>query len=179
MRRIHLFTLAALLSVPFAAGAKLSSIGTPSIQFLAVGPAGMKINGTSSELTASEADNKLTLTAPLTNLKTGIGLRDNHLRGYLNTKQHPSAKLVVDKTKLKLPEDGKTADGSATGDFTLNGQTKPLKFRYRAKRTGTDYHVQGMADVNIENYGIEQPCYLGVCVEPNVKLKVSFKLRDK
>ena len=179
MRRIHLFTLAALLCVPFAADAKLARVGAASIQFLAVGPAGMKINGTSSDLSADEADGKLTLTAPLTNLKTGIGLRDNHLRGYLNTKQHPSAKLVVDRSKLKLPEDGKTSEGSATGDFTLNGKTKPLKFRYRAKRTGSDYHVQGMADVNIEHYGIEQPCYLGVCVEPNVKLKVSFKLRDK
>jgi polyisoprenoid-binding protein YceI len=106
-------------------------------------------------------------------------LRDNHLRGYLNTSKHPAAKLVVDRSKLKLPDDGKTSQGSATGDFTLNGKTKPLKFRYKAKRTGSDYHVQGMADVNIEDYGIEQPCYLGVCVEPSIKLKVSFKLRDK
>ncbi|HMJ16229.1 MAG TPA: YceI family protein [Polyangiaceae bacterium] len=179
MRPILVLTVAALLSVPFAADAKLTRVGAPSIQFLAVGPAGMKINGTSSELSADESEGKLTVTVPLTNLKTGIGLRDNHLRGYLNTKQHPNAKLVVERSKLKLPEDGKTTDGSATGDFTLNGQTKPLKFRYRAKRTGSDFHVQGMADVNIEHYGIEQPCYLGVCVEPTIKLKVAFKLRDK
>jgi polyisoprenoid-binding protein YceI len=180
-RRSRFLPLSILLSlsVAFAASAELSRVGTPSIQFLALGPAGMKINGTSSDLAAKEDDGKLTLTAPLTNLKTGIGLRDNHLRGYLNTSKHPNAVLVVDRSRLKLPEDGKTVEGTTTGDFTLNGKTKPLKFRYKAKRTGSDYHVQGMADVNIENHGIEQPCYLGVCVDPTIKLKVGFKLRDK
>ncbi len=177
--RLIPLTIAAIVGVTLSAAASLSSIGNADVQFLALGPAGMKINGTSSELTASEADGKLTLNAPLTNLKTGIGLRDKHLKGYLHTDNHPSAKLVIDKSKLKTPTDGQTVEGSATGDFTLNGTTKPLKFKYKAKRTGSDYHVQGMADVNIKDHGIEQPCYLGVCVDPTVKLKVAFKLRDK
>jgi polyisoprenoid-binding protein YceI len=172
-------TIVAIAGISLSAAASLSSIGNADVQFLALGPAGMKINGTSSDLSAAESDGKLTLSAPLTNLKTGIGLRDKHLKGYLHTDNHPTAKLVVDKSKLKTPTDGQTAEGSATGDFTLNGKTKPLKFKYKVKRTGSDFHVQGMADVNIKDYAIEQPCYLGVCVDPNVKLKVAFKLRDK
>ena len=181
-RRSRFLPLVAVLSfasLSLPASAALTRVGTPAIQFLALGPAGMKINGTSSDLTAAEQDGVLTLTAPLANLKTGIGLRDNHLRGYLNTSKHPNATLVIERSKLKLPDDGKTVEGTANGNFTLNGKTKPLKFRYKAKRTGSDFHVQGMADVNIENHGIEQPCYLGVCVDPNIKLKVAFKLRDK
>ena len=177
--RLIPITIAAIAGISLTAVASLSSVGDPDIQFLAIGPAGMKINGTSSELSASESDGKLTINAPLTNLKTGIGLRDKHLKGYLHTDNHPSAKLVVDKSKLKTPADGQTVEGSSTGDFTLNGKTKPLKFKYKAKRTGSDYHVQGMSEVNIKDYGIEQPCYLGVCVDTNVKLKVAFKLRDK
>jgi polyisoprenoid-binding protein YceI len=172
-------TIAVVAGVSLTAAASLSHVGSADVQFLALGPAGMKINGTSKELAASESGGKLTLNASLTNLKTGIGLRDKHLKGYLHTDDHPSAKLVVDRSKLKSPTDGQTVEGSATGDFTLNGTTKPLRFKYKAKRTGSDYHVQGMADVNIKDYAIEQPCYLGVCVDPNIKLKVAFKLRDK
>ena len=181
MRRSRLIpiTMMAVLGSAYSAWAGLSTVGGSDVQFLALGPAGMKINGNSSELAADEKDGKLTLTAPLTNLKTGIGLRDKHLRGYLHTDSHPKATLIVDRSKLKAPAEGQTSEGTATGDFTLNGVTKPLKFKYKAKRTGSDYHVQGMSEVNIKNYGIEQPCYLGVCVDPTVKLKVAFKLRDK
>jgi polyisoprenoid-binding protein YceI len=65
------------------------------------------------------------------------------------------------------------------GDFTLNDVTKKLPFSYKALRTGSDYHVQALATVDIRDFDIEVPCYLGVCVDPKVKLKVKFKLRDK
>jgi polyisoprenoid-binding protein YceI len=175
---IALSTLLAAATFTLAAAAKLSSTGSSEVTFQASGPAGMKINGSGAGLTASEDDGKLTIVAPVTDLKTGIGLRDNHLRKYLKANKHPAAKLVVDKSKLKMPADGATEEGSASGQFTLAGVTKDLKFKYRVKRTGSDYHVKGMAEVKITDY-IEQPCYLGVCVEPPVKFKVNFKLRDK
>jgi polyisoprenoid-binding protein YceI len=180
-RRFRLIpiTIFAVAGFAFSASADLSTVGNPDVQFLALGPAGMKINGTSNQLSADEKDGKITLTAPLTNLKTGIGLRDRHLKGYLNTDKHPKATLVVDRSKLKVPDDGQTVQSGGTGSFTMNGVTKPLKFKYKAKRAGADYNVQGMTDINIKDFAIEQPCYLGVCVDPNIKLKVAFKLRDK
>ena len=171
--------VAALLTVSLAASAKLTSVGQSDIKFLAVGPAGMKINGKSDDLAVEEKDGKLVFTAALTDLKTGIGLRDKHLRGYLKTDQHPNAKLVVDKGKLKTPDEGKTNNGNAAGQFTLNGVTKPVKFSYRARRNGNDYDVQGLTQIDIRDFKVEVPCYLGVCVEPTVKIKVKFKLRDK
>jgi len=177
--RLILTSLIATSGFALSASAALESIGNSEVQFMALGPAGMKINGTSSQLSATEKDGKLVFTAPLTNLKTGIGLRDKHLKGYLHVDSHPSAKLSVDRSKLKLPADGQSVDSGATGDFTLNGVTKPAKFRYSAKRAGSDYLVSATTEVNIKDYNIEQPCYLGVCVDPNIKLKTTFKLRDK
>jgi polyisoprenoid-binding protein YceI len=174
-----LLAIVAGLTVSFAASARLEDAGDVDVHFLATGPGGMKINGEGSDLKASETDGKLTIKAPLTNLKTGIGLRDKHLRNYLETSKYPDATLVIERSKLDIPENDKTSKGSATGNLTLHGVTKPLKFTYKALRTGSDYHVQGLATVDIRDYGIEVPCYLGVCVEPEVKLKVKFKLREK
>lgn len=178
-RRLIPLLVVTVLTSALVASAQLSSIGPATIEFLARGPAGMKINGTGSGLSVNETEGKLTITVPLTDLKTGIGLRDKHLRGYLHTDKHPNATLVLERSRLKSPADGQTAEAAASGNFTLNGVTKPLKFKYRAKRTGSDYHVQGVGEINIENHAVEQPCYLGVCVDPNVKFKASFKLRDK
>lgn len=174
-----LLALTAALTVSVAASAALEDAGDVEVRFLATGPAGMKINGDAPDLSAKEKDGKLTITVPVTNLKTGIGLRDKHLRKYLETSQYPNATLEIDREKLTFPENDKTVNGSATGNFTLHGVTKPLKFKYRASRTGSDYHVQGLATIDIRDHKVEVPCYLRVCVDPEVKLKVKLKLRDK
>ena len=139
----------------------------------------MKINGKGDKLKASEANGKIKISVPIDSLETGIGLRDKHLKRDLHAADHPDAILEVERSKLKEPEDKKTSSGSAKGKFTLNGKTKEISFRYKAKRTGSDYHVQGRATVDIRDYDIEVPCYLGVCVKPEVKIAVKFKLRDK
>jgi polyisoprenoid-binding protein YceI len=180
IRRSILVTLAlSVLCVSLVASAKLQSVGDADIRALAVGPAGMKINCRSSQLEAEEKDGKLVISAGLTDIKTGIGLRDKHLRDYLETDKYPKAKLTVDKSKLKLPPNDKTTKGEATGQLSLHGVTKPFKFSYKANRTGSDYHVQGLAQIDLRDHDIKVPCYLGVCVQPEVKLKVKFKLRDK
>jgi polyisoprenoid-binding protein YceI len=138
----------------------------------------MRIHGTAATLTADEADGKLTIKVPVDNLKTGIGLRDRHLKKDLETDKYPTATLQIERSKLSFPENDQEVSASATGSFTLHGVTKPLKFTYKALRTGSDYHVQALATVDIRDHGIEPPCYLGVCVDPTVKLKVKFKLRD-
>lgn len=175
----RLAALSALLLLAVPASAKLVAAGDDDVRFLATGPAGMKIHGTAPSLGASEESGKLVIEVPLGNLKTGIGLRDRHLRGYLETKKYPKATLGVERSKLSFPANDKTVEGKATGDFTLHGVTKPLTFAYKALRTGSDYHVQALASVDIRDHDVTVPCYLGVCVDPVVKLKVRFKLRDQ
>lgn len=176
--RAALAALAAL-TVSLAASARFEGAGDVDVRFSVKGPAGMKINGEASDLKASEKNGKIKITVPVGDLKTGIGLRDKHLKKYLETDQYPEATLVVDRSSLSLPENDKTVTAKGKGDFTLHGKSKKLAFSYKALRTGSDYHVQALAQVDIRDFDIEVPCYLGVCVEPDVKLKVKFKLRDK
>lgn len=170
-----------LCSTSFAAVAHagLSGVGKSSVQFEAVGPGGLKIEGTGPTVKAVEKGGVLEVEAPLNSLKTGIELRDEHLKKALNASKHPKAKLSVKRSALKFPADKKSLQGSAKGKFTLNGTTKPMSFNYKVERTGSDYHVQGLATVDITKFNIEVPCYLGVCVDKDVKVKVKFKLRDK
>lgn len=170
-----------LVGATFAVSAQaaLSGIGESKVQFRAVGPAGLTIDGEGSSLSVVETDGLIAIEAPLTDLKTGIGLRDDHLKKALDTSKFPKAKLVVERSKLSLPEDNKELEASATAQLTLHGVTKPTKVSYKVQRTGSDYHVSGRTEVDITDFGIEVPCYLGVCVDKNVKIKVKFKAREK
>ena len=82
------------------------------MKFQAVGPAGLTIDGDGTGLAASEEGGKLKLVAPLTGLKTGIGLRDKHLKNYLHVDKHPTATLVVERGSLKLPGDGEVVESN-------------------------------------------------------------------
>jgi polyisoprenoid-binding protein YceI len=84
----------------------------------------------------------------------------------------------VERSALKFPEDKKKTSGNASGKFKLHGVEKDLKFDYTAERHGSDLIVTGNAKINIKDHQIEKPCYLGVCVDEDVKLSVKFKLRE-
>lgn len=168
------------LAVALSADAKLASIGTPKVQFQAIGPAGLVIDGWSADLSAAETDGQLVVNAPLTDLHTDNSLRDKHLRRYLevDNKQYATAHLSVAVADLELPDEGKVVTGHAKGKFSMHGKERPVGFDYQAKRTGSDFHVQGKLEIDIRDYGVEVPCYLHICVKPDVKIKVAFKLRQ-
>jgi polyisoprenoid-binding protein YceI len=177
-RRPSFLSAAFVLTCALAANAALTSVGESTSGFRAVGPGGLKIDGTGKGVKASEAGGILTIVAPVNDLKTGMSLRDDHLKKAIHTDKHPTATLAVPRASLQFPEDGKSVTGSTTGKFTLNGVTKDLKFEYKVTRTGSDYHVQGKAQIDITAFKIEKPCYLGVCVEKDVQIKVQLKLRE-
>ena len=126
-----------------------------------------------------EEGGKLIFKASLANIKTGIGMRDNHTKKYLGTEQWPDASLTVDKSAVKMPEDGKKTAGNAPGQFRLHGVTRDVKVAYSVERHGAEYAVDGHFGVDINDHKIEKPCYLGVCVDPKVKVDAKFKLKQK
>lgn len=173
-------TLAALAVVltPLAADAALSRSGDASIEFVAVGPAGMKIKGTTHDLGVVDQGADVTVKVPLGGLKTGISLRDNHMREkYLQVEKFPNAELTVSRASLKLPSGGAvSADGQGT--LALHGQKKPVSFHYDAKRNGGVIHVSGKLRLNMNSFGIEVPSYAGVTVKPDIEVNVEFDAKD-
>lgn len=182
MRKLSRWTVPFVitLSLPTLAYAALTRTGDASAVFVAVGPAGLKIEGKTNDLDLSEGDGKVTVSVPLANLDTGIALRNKHMREkYLEVTKFPRAELVVDKASLKVPSEGAEAAGTTTGAMTIHGQTKPVTFQYTTRLSNGTYAVTGSTRVNIKDFGIDVPSYLGVTVKPDIDVSVRFSAIDR
>lgn len=166
------------LTVAVVAHARVESIGDSSSAFQAVGPAGLKIEGAGKGVVASEHDGTIRVEVPLSGMTTGISMRDEHMKKAIHAEKYPKAILEVSRSALKFPEDGQTLEAKVQGSFTINGTTTLLPFEYQVTRTGSDFHVVGKSVIDITKFKIEIPCYLGVCVDKDVKIKAQFKVRE-
>ena len=165
-----------VLGLAVAAEAKLSAAGGQSVQFTAVGPAGLKIVGKSNSVAVDSDDKNITITVPLSNLDTGIGMRNTHMKDkYLETAKYPNAVLVVPKAGAGYPAGG---SGNAAGTLTLHGQTKPVTVHYDVKKEGAEYAVSGTAHINMTDFKIDQPSFAGATVKPDVDVAVSFRAKE-
>lgn len=177
--RLAIALAAVVSSVAVSAAAALGQASNASVSMLATGPGGLKIEGKTSELLVKEEAGKVHFVVPLAHLDTGIELRNRHMRDkYLEVGKYPNAELVLDRAALKFPEDGRESSGSANGTMTIHGQTKPVTVSYKAKRSGNSYDVSGSARVNIKDYGVDVPSYLGVTVKPDVDVSLSARVQD-
>jgi polyisoprenoid-binding protein YceI len=171
-------TLAAL-ALPLAAAAALVRTGDAEVQFVATGPAGLRINGKSYDLQVADSGAAVKVTVPLAGLKTGIELRDRHLREkYLHVAQHPHAVLEVPRAAIKHPAAGGSVTAEADGTLTLHGQAKPVRFKYTAQHHGARIRVEGSLRIDIRNHGIEVPSYMGLKVKPEVDAGAKFYVAE-
>jgi hypothetical protein len=181
-RSASVLIVSTLVALPLIAQAALN-VGKSEVTFHAIGPAGMKIDGKSSQLSVSEKDGKITLSVPSDSFKTGIGLRDKHLKGYLKHDKCADITLTIDRKKLKFPADGKPVENvTVPGTLKVACKEKTLDVTYKAKLAEAGkYNVEAdMKDVALKDFDIEQPCYLGVCVKEVVpKVSARFVLRDE
>jgi polyisoprenoid-binding protein YceI len=169
---------ASMLGIVPLAHAALSAPSDSHVTFTAAGPAGLKIEGTTPDLTIADQGEKITITVPLANLATGIGLRDKHMKEkYLEVPKFPSAILTVTRSSLKMPT-GDKVEADAPSTVTIHWQTKPVSVHYDAKRVGSSISAHGTFHINMHDFGIEVPSYLGVTVKPDVEVSANFKVSD-
>jgi polyisoprenoid-binding protein YceI len=131
------------------------------------------------ELGLAERGGDLVFQVPLAGLDTGIGLRNRHMRGYLDVTHFPDAELHVPRKAVALPPPGKPLEADAQGTLILHGISKPCSIRYRVEqgRQG-EYRVHGTTRIDIRDFGIDVPTYLGMGVDPNVGIQVDFSVHD-
>ena len=171
--------LFAALSFSLVAAAKLSSTGAGSAGFAAKGPGGINIDGKTSDVRVADDGKTVTITVGLAGIETGMGLRDTHTRKALETDTYPTAELKVARGDLKFPAAGAESSGDAKGTLKIHGQTKDVTFHYTAKLDGDTLNVKGTAsNVNMNDFGIKTPSYLGVGVRPEVDVNVTFHAKD-
>ena len=175
------FSIAAapLILSSFAAlgHAALSAPKDVRVAFSASGPAGLKIEGSTKELTVTDGDSNVVVDVPLANLATGIALRDQHMKDkYLEVAKYPLATLTVARSALKVPASGARATADAPATLKLHGQVRPVTVHYdaTADADGTGLAVHGELHIRMDDFGITVPTYLGVTVKPPVDVTADF-----
>ena len=139
-----------------------------------------KTSAVSGSLTASAAHPPAfdgSLAVDLRTLDTGIGLRNDHLREkYLEVDKGAGYdKAVLSDIDLKgLNPDAPQGKGSFTGSLTLHGVKKTVTGPVEVKKTGSGLRVKASFPVNLPDYNIPEPRYLGVGVKNTVQVEVTF-----
>ena len=117
------------------------------------------------------------LAVDLATLKTGIGLRDAHMRdNYLEIgKGEGFDKAVLSEIRL-ADVDPEAFEGHTTflGTLELHGVTRPISGRAEVKRSDPGVHIKADFPIDLPDFGIPKPRYLGVGVKDRVTVHVAF-----
>jgi polyisoprenoid-binding protein YceI len=141
------------------------------------GTGGLHIEGSTHELDVLEQQGDLVFQVPLSHLDTGIGLRNRHLRNHLDVEHFPRAELRVPRIAVDFPAPGKSSEGDAPGTLSVHGVTRPCAVHYRVEQGLLgERRVRGTTRIDMSDFGIEAPSYLGIHVEPAVAVQVDFSI---
>lgn len=170
------------LALASASGfATLRASGTPSVLVHATGPSGLiKITMQSSDLAVQEKDGNVTLTSRLDKLSDKDSeLRTKHMREDFQADQFPTVTLVVNRAELHPPAASQPAKSEATGQLTLHGVTKPVRFTYATSPSDNgSFQVSGSTSIDYTQFLGRKITRFGVAVEPPVTIEAVFKLTD-
>jgi polyisoprenoid-binding protein YceI len=140
----------------------------------------VKTAALSGSVTASPGSSSAfdgSLAVDLRTLDSGIDLRNEHLRTtYLEVNRGPDyEKATVSAIDLKgLNRDAPDGKGSFTGSLTLHGTTKAVSGAVDVRRAGAGLQVKASFPVNLSDFSIREPRYLGIGVKNTVQVQVTF-----
>jgi len=119
-----------------------------------------KISGKVSKKDGGYTSDKLWV--KVKSLKTGIDLRDKHLKERLNYKTN--SKIEVTKMSAK--------NGKGKALFEMNGIKKPISFTYTAKETA----LTASFKINLQDFKVKDLKYMGVGAKDIVEINASAKI---
>ena len=113
-----------------------------------------------------------TVSVNLSKLDTGIGLRDEHARGYLGADKHPNAVFTLSRVSgISKLTAGKAVTATAIGQFNINGISTPLSAPITLELTGKRVKVSTAFNVILGDHKISIPG-----ADAAVDVKVNFSL---
>ncbi len=167
------FIIAPLLLASFSSYAVTRQV-TGSASFEATGTPGfVHVNGEGAHVkgTAEERDGVVTgaFIVVLSELTTGVGLRDKHMHEkYLQDEHWPEARLVLEPWKsspVATPFQGK---------LTLKGVTKLVSGKASVSKNNT---LHAEFDLTLDDYGVGVPSWAGVTVAKTVHVTVEAEVQ--
>ncbi len=98
-------------------------------------------------------------------LRTGIELRDEHLRKHLKYEKHPYISLY----------DMEGFNGKGSGAIEIAGVKKPVEFDYTVK----DDNLIASFKINALDFNLKKVKYFNIGVDETVKIKVNIPVNNK
>jgi len=117
------------------------------------------------------------LAVDLRTIDTGIALRNDHLKEkYLEVDKGAGYEQAVlsDVVLQGLNAEAPAGKGSFTGSLMLHGVKKTVTGPAEIRQAGTGWRVRASFPVNLPDYNIDKPRYLGVGVKDTVQVSVTF-----
>lgn len=112
----------------------------------------------------------------LNTLKTGIGLRDRHMReNYLETDKHPLTHFTGKIVEAK--KNGNNWDVVVEGDFFVHGKAVKKTIKGTMSKSGSGFKVVSSFTVPISEHDIEVPSLMFKKIDENMELQVEFYLK--
>ncbi len=175
--KTKIFISILIFAIGLTAQAALYKLSPDSgkVTFLAKGkPALISIKGEGEGATAAlkEKDQMLNgeISFLLKSLKTGIDLRDDHLKSkYLEVDKYPTATLKI--TDLRLPSNLK--DGFPfKGTLNLHGVNQPVDGNATVTADSKSQKISADFNIKLSQFKIEIPSFKGITVAEEVQVKV-------
>ena len=133
----------------------------------------MRDNGSGLKLEQLEA------VVPVGSLKTGIKLRDEHMRKYIfetSDGQAPDVRFSADNAEC--PKNGAGYACNTSGNLAIRGTARPFTIELKVARNGEGFHITGEGKLALSAYGIDRPSQFGVRTEDEVKIHLDLKARN-
>ena len=131
------------------------------------------IDGKTKSMEASAEGDFVTFRVALDTVDTGIGLRNSHMRKYLDAEKFPNAELKVRRALLK---EGAKQEG--TGTFTVHGVSREVKVTFDVTKAAGGLNVSGGFPLNLKQHDVAVPTYLGITVKPDITVKATFVVKN-
>jgi polyisoprenoid-binding protein YceI len=117
------------------------------------------------------------LAVDLRTLDSGINLRNDHLREeYLEVDKAPGYDAAtLSQIELRgLNPEAPEGKGSFTGSLMLHGTTRTVSGPVEVRKAASGVRVKASFPINLSDFGIPEPRYLGVGVKNTVQVEVTF-----
>lgn len=125
-------------------------------------------------------ENILDFYVDLTTLKTGIDLRDEHMReNYLETHKYPYAEFYGKMVDKFDPDKDEKQEVTAKGEFTVHGVTREITVDGTIMPTKEGIRLEAKWDLKLDDYNIPIPEVLHYRLSNDLDVRIYIKLEQK
>ncbi|HSI74799.1 MAG TPA: YceI family protein [Lunatimonas sp.] len=182
MKRANVLLINFLLAVSISGNCQVFMTESGHVEFLSKAPLN-EFTGKSSNLNGlMDLDmNMLDFYVDLNTFKTGIGLRDRHMReNYLETKRYPYAEFTGKINPLPKLEIGQSMSVSAKGIFKIHGVEQEIQVPGKlTSLSDTEIQLDASFKVLLGDYNIDIPkvVFYELAEEQEVTIRATLKAK--